>query len=288
MNAQINRFNASRTDEAEEEYKKFEDLLKQYEETNKLMAEERQKQIELEYQLADLRLEKIEYTVQLKIDVSEDTRKYLDFLMELSGDGLDVAADNIDRLSQKIGTNLDDIKAWEEGLDSLFSDKGYEGSIVADLLSGEVTPDQLAEQYDLTQAEADLVREYAGNIMDATLELQNLRKEITDQMITALEDMNEQFDKQIEKIDRISGLMDHYGKVIELVGADVLGVSDEMLKSFDDAKMANSLAKLAAARTKYEANERELAKLRAEREKMEREGATEEALKEMDRAIEEA
>ena len=288
MNAQIAKFNASRTDEAEEEYEKFKDLLSQYEETSDLIAEERLKLIDLENEVFDLRLEKLEYQVDLKTDVSDDTRKYLDFLMELAGDGIDAAADNIDNLSKKIKTNLDDIETWTDGLNGMFENRGYKGDVVADLINRKITPEELAEQYALTEKEIELMRDYVSNIMDATLEVQKLREEITEQVISAMEELNEQFDEQIEKLERLSGLMDHYRNIIDLVGADVLGISSDMLKAFDSAKMENSIAQVTAARQKMLHNEYAYNEAQAELEKLRAEQASKQAIEEQEKIVEAA
>ena len=286
INKQVNAYNASMSEEAEEAYDNFTDALEQYKETNELLHEQREKMIDLEYELADLLLERIEYTVKLKVDVSEDTIKYINFLMDLSGDSFDETADKISRLSSVIGENIEKIDAWKEGLDAIFKDKGYKGSVAADLLTGKITAEDLAKKYNLTEAEIELIREYANNIMDTTVEVNNLRKEITDSLIAGLEDMNDQFDKQIDKIDRAGKLMDGYRDIIELVGEDVLGVSNEMNELFNEAKMNNAISKVSAAKTKLNANEARLAELKAEKERLIAKEGSEEAIAELDRAIE--
>ena len=288
MNAQINKFNASLTDEAEEEFNNFKELIEQYEETDDLLAEERQKLTELQNEIFDLMLEKLEYEVTLKIDVNEDANKYLDFLMELAGDGMEHALDNIDMLGEKIANGLEDIQTYTDALNKMFKNRGYEGDVVSDLQSGKVTPEELAEMYDLTEDEVDLLREYMGDIMDITEEIQNMRKEITDQLIDAMEEINEKFDEQIDKINRAAEGMQHYRDIIDLVGQDVLGISDEMIEMFSEKQLNNSIANVFATRTKMLENEREYNEAVAELERLKDTGASEFAIEEQERVVEAA
>ena len=285
MNAQINAFNSSLSDEAEENYNNFKELIDKYEETDDLLAEQRQKLIDLQNEIFDLMLEKLEYSVDLKIGVSDDSIKYLEFLNELAGDGIDKAIDKIDNLGTIIGKNMDKIAAYNEGLNQMFANRGYKGNISQDLKDGKVTPEELAEMYDLTEAEVDLLREYMGNIMDITQEIQNMRKEITDQLIDAMEEINEKFDEQIDKINRAAEGMQHYRDIIDLVGQDVLGISDEMMKTFGEKQLDNSIANVKASRTKMLENEREYNEAVAELERLKTSGASEFAIEEQERVV---
>jgi hypothetical protein len=285
MNSQINAFNSSLSDEAEEKYNNFKELIDQYEETDDLLAEQRQKLIDLQNEIFDLMLEKLEYEVTLKIDVNEDANKYLDFLMEMNGDGMDNALDNIDILGEKIADGMENIETYTKGLNNMFKNRGYKGSVVEDLQSGKVTPEELAKMYDLTEAEVELMREYMGNIMDITKEIQNMRKEITDQLINAMEEINEKFDEQIDKINRAAEGMQHYRDIIDLVGQDVLGISDEMIKTFGEKQLDNAVANVKASRTKMLENEREYNEAVAELERLKSSGASEFAIKEQERVV---
>ena len=230
-------------------------------------------------------LEKLEYSVDLKVDVSDDSIKYLEFLNELAGDGMDKAVDKIDNLGTIIGKNMDKIAAYNEGLNQMFANRGYKGNISQDLKDGKVTPEELAEMYDLTEAEVDLLREYMGNIMDITKEIQNMRTEITDQLIDAMEEINEKLDEQIDKINRAAEGMQHYRDIIDLVGQDVLGISDEMMKTFGEKQLDNSIANVKASRTKMLENEREYNEAVAELERLKTSGASEFAIEEQERVI---
>ena len=129
ISAQIAKFNAARTDAAEEEFEKFKDVLEQYEETSDLVAEERQKLIDQENELADLLLEKLQYEIELKIEIEDDDLKYLDFLLKQVNDSAYEAADAIALLGQKTQSTFNKIDAYTEGINKLFQNHGFVGDI---------------------------------------------------------------------------------------------------------------------------------------------------------------
>lgn len=71
MQSQIDKFNASLTDEAEEAYDEFKEILDQYEETLSLKLEEMNNLIEKQYEIVSAKLEKITYKVDFQIELKE-------------------------------------------------------------------------------------------------------------------------------------------------------------------------------------------------------------------------
>lgn len=78
MQKQLDIFNASLTDEAEEAYNIFKETLDQYEETLALKLEEAGNLLDKQYEIVSAKLEKITYKVEYKIEIEDDKLDYLE------------------------------------------------------------------------------------------------------------------------------------------------------------------------------------------------------------------
>ena len=69
----------------------------------------------------------------------------------------------------------------------------------------------------------------------------------------ALEALGEEFDKQSDKIDHLSGVLESYQNIIGIVGQEVLGITDEMMESFSDIAVDNAIDALTVSKGKLDA-----------------------------------
>ena len=67
--------------------------------------------------------------------------------------------------------------------------------------------------------------------------------------ITALSD---EFDKQADRVDHAIGVMDSYRNIIDIVGKDALGISDDMMKMFDETAVDTAMDALTVSKAKYD------------------------------------
>jgi hypothetical protein len=78
----LDKFNNSgRTDKDEEEYNRIKEILDQYEETHDLLMEEEDKLDDYINQITEAKVAKIQYKVEVKIEIEETELKYLDYLL---------------------------------------------------------------------------------------------------------------------------------------------------------------------------------------------------------------
>jgi hypothetical protein len=61
--------------------------------------------------LYDFNMEKIEYTVQIKVDIADDDKAYIDFLMQKVEDDAFAAADAIGLLGREVKTIMSKMEA---------------------------------------------------------------------------------------------------------------------------------------------------------------------------------
>ena len=99
----------------------------------------------------------------------------------------------------------------------------------------------------------------------------------------SLEELSEEFDEQSDVVDHLSGVLDHYRNIVDIVGQEALGISDDMMKMFSDVAVDSAIDNLAISVDKLEG----LREARAEQERALAQATTEEEIKRWTETIEE-
>ena len=239
-------------DPESEEYKIQKNYLEQmkedfsqYEETLDTVNEEQKNIIDKQNELADLALEKIEYKVQIKVDIAEDDAAYIDFLMQKIEDDAFSAAEAIGLLGQQAETIKSKIEAAEQGIADIMADIDKQGF--------------------MTEAQAEDLREYRDDLIDANTELLEIRNTVQEKLTEAYDAWNEKLDKNATKIEHLTSVTDSYKNIIDIVGKDTLGISDEAMAKLTDIQVNNANNALKASKAKLEANEAFLKDLQQKR-----------------------
>lgn len=248
---QVDKFNKLRTDKAEEEYQKFMDTLKQYEETHDLLEEEKEKLVDLQNQIYDAALEKIDYKVELQIEINSDDLEFLEFLLENLTDAAYDAADAIANLGQQTAEQLQNQEIYTQGINDIFAEHGLGSNAVDQFLNGSLTAKDLADM-EFTEAEVETLRKYRDGLIETTRALINLREESWNKVMEAITALSDEFDKQADRVDHAIGVMDSYRNIIDIVGKDALGISDDMMKMFDETAVDTAMDALTVSKTKYD------------------------------------
>lgn len=236
--AQVNAYNAvgQRTgwtgdafEKQQKSYEAFKKAISQYEETLNLIEDQQQKVIDMQNELADLALEKIQFQVEFKINLEEDKLKYIEFLMQKLEDDSFAAAESIGLLGREADSALTKIKANEE--------------VISAIMAG------VASSGIMTDAQAETLREYRDNIIDLNSQLLELRNTVQDKLTAAFDAWNEKLDKNISKQEYLSSLIKNYQNIIDIVGKDRLGISDETIEKMyqTQMKVANDQSRSAKA-----------------------------------------
>lgn len=186
MQKQLDIFNASLTDEAEEAYNAFKETLDQYEETLALKLEESGNLLDKQYEIVSAKLEKITYKVEYKIEIEDDKLDYLERrltrLSEVEKASLQVFAINQDKI----------MSYWIQYATYAEAIKDIEAEINAQKAKGlEITDEQIQKLqdyknsmgeiedniYDLYNDEIDSISDRYSNLFD---QLENYQDRIRD------------------------------------------------------------------------------------------------------------
>ena len=248
MGRQINAFNASLSDAAEESYNNFKDALSQYEETLSLFQSENDKYQDIVNELASARLTRLKYSIELQINVKDDTLQYIEFLLGRVQDNAFKTAESLDLLGQKADNNLAKLQTYEKGLRDMLSNKNMSDSDITSILEGNF---EALDKYKFTEEEIDTIREYKQNILDISGELLEIRDAINESVIKA-------FDGWIEKIDRTNSAFEHltnitnsYKNIVGILGRARTGIGDEVIRSLNNTVTKNEIARLEASRQAF-------------------------------------
>lgn len=251
-------------EDIEEEYEAFKNAAEKYEESLNKVEEQAEKVNDELDALYEKNLEKIEYKIQIKVDIADDDKAYLDFLMQKVEDDAFAAAEAIGYLGEEAQLTLDKIKANEEGI----------AEVERALDAGEITPEQAVEK----------MREYRDELIDLNADLLEIRQTVQDKLTEAFEGWNEEIERGITKLEHYGSVLENYKNIIDIVGKDMLGISDETMSNLSKVQIANANNIIRVTKAQLDANNSTLEKMRQARAEAKARG-DEESVKEWDEQI---
>lgn len=234
MQEQLDIFNASLTDEAEESYNDFKDILNQYEETLELKLSEADKLIEQEYDKISLQLEKITYSVEIKVQIHDDQ---IDFLER-----------RLDRLSNSERRQYDSYLVQQEKVlelqqKRLATQQGID-QIQADIAKQE------AQGLEMTDEQNEQLRTYKETLADIDDQIFDIKFSIIEDIGTVFDNYFDDLDYYTDRISTLNDMMETTRDILDLLGYDNLdnfNSINEQLLSNQRVMLKMSQQKLSSA-----------------------------------------
>lgn len=234
MQEQLDIFNASLTDEAEESYNDFKDILNQYEETLELKLSEADKLIEQEYDKISLQLEKITYSVEIKVQVHDDQ---IDFLER-----------RLDRLSNSERRQYDSYLVEQEKVSELQL-KRLETQRGIDAIQADIAK-QEAQGLEMTDEQNEQLRTYKETLADIDDQIFDIKFSIIEDIGTVFDNYFDDLDYYIDRISTLNDMMETTRDTLDLLGYDNLdnfNSINEKLLSNQRVMLGMSQQKLSSA-----------------------------------------
>lgn len=221
----------------DEDYKEFTDKISQYEETYDKMREEKLKEQQIQDQIYDNELETIQYEVEIKVDVDEDTLKFLNELFDQMGDSADYAADRIANLTKQAKAYSDEAKVYENGISSILKHAGADQELINGFINGKLSKDQIEEMGALgfTEDDAQALRDYSDKLIELNSNYRDLRNTMVDQVSAAFDEYIEKLEDASDKIEKLQKVTETYKNIIDVVGKRILDPNGKITKALDDA-----------------------------------------------------
>ena len=206
MQEQLDIFNASLTDEAEESYNDFKDILNQYEETLELKLSEADKLIEQEYDKISLQLEKITYSVEIKVQIHDDQ---IDFLER-----------RLDRLSNSERRQYDSYLVQQEKVLELQQKRLATQQGIDDLQAA--IAEHEARGLEMTDEENEQLRTYKETLADIDDQIFDIKFSIIEDIGTVFDNYFDDLDYYIDRISTLNDMMETTHDTLDLLGYDNL------------------------------------------------------------------
>lgn len=240
---------AKKLKDDEDGLKKFEEAIKNYEDSLDKYIDAKQSQLEKLNEAYDLQLQNINDTLKEQNDLIQDNLDLLEYMFDrLNDDGSD-AADAIANLGNQLTQLSFKANHYETAITDLLKNAGASSKDIQNFLSGKVSIDDLAKKLKLTPEAIDNLREYANALLEINGNMYEMRDDAIDQLNKALDKFAEEADKAARKTEFYSGHLEHLKNVIDVVGKDALGVSNDILEGLSDAAFQTALREIEVART---------------------------------------
>ena len=258
-------------DQLSEEARKAAD---QYEDTLNLIQSENTALLELEYQLIDEHLAKVEKKFEDQAQLMENEMEMLEFQIERLGDSGFEAAQKISYLGKQLTSTFKqlgnvDAQATAElqgifaGINKanpgLFSDADVT-NITQQMMNGTFDPSKLnltKEQEDAIAkngaAFVETMNKRQSSMIEFIQSAEDYKEAIQDEVINSFDAWNEKIEENITLIEHQQALLEGYENIIDLLG-DMGNVSKETMELMSQAQIETSRALLSTAKEQRDAN----------------------------------
>lgn len=288
-NDAVKEFNQHTTDDeaakaqfeaAKQQYEGFTGWLKQYEETNELIADKAQDVIDAENELYDQRFEKTQYIMEIKIEVNDKKLEYLEYLLDKVDDSAHDAAEAIKLLGDTAQNALDERKINLQGLNDMFNNGNHKnlegkGDLAKKMAAGDKKTIALLSKEHFSDDEMKQIQDVMSNLLDINKKLREARQQVFEKMDDAFEDGVDKMDRLIDKQKHIQTMTESYGNIVDIVGKKSLGITSEMMKTYNANKVKQATNLLAESKTKMDTIQQQLDAAQAARDKAMKAGHTE-------------
>lgn len=233
----------------EKKFEQLEKYIEQYEETYDLLREQETEYQDLLNQRIDLMLEKVTYKVELQLDIEDDELQVLDYLLGRIEDDAFEAAETIGILTQQAETLYDKMQINKQGLEEVLG-LSLSTSEIISIMNGDLT---VLQGKTFTEEQIESIKDYRDNLLELNEEFDEVREQVEEQVIEVFDAWNEKLGEGIDQLEHYGDVLESYRNIIDIVGEDGLGISEEFIKNLNEAQIGNAIDKVNATRDAYEA-----------------------------------
>ena len=204
----IDRYNSASTsqqedmEEEKEEWDKWYEekieWISQYEETLGIVNEKQNDLLETQNKISEAMLAKIQYKVEVKVDINKDEQDLLDYLSEKYDEVIEKQGVIMNNLIRESELAQDNIRALEQSR--------YELELAFN--SGSIN------QADYVEG----LRDINEQLLDNLKTINDVKKDIEELYSDTIEDASKVIDKQTQKINNASEAMKSYISILQLLG----------------------------------------------------------------------
>lgn len=246
MRNAVNQYNSTKdTDEkAEEHFNDFKKALNNYETSYNDFIDGQTKLIEKEWEQFDKKIEKITYEVEFKIELDDDAIEFLDFLKGREENKAYSNAKIAAYLGSKADANADKIKENQNGIIKILKEAGASEQQIQEFMqTGNM---KTVSNLNLTKETIDQITEYLKDNLSNAEEIMSIQEELNENLMGIYEQRQEDLEKITNTLEYYTNFLQNYKDILNLIGKDKLGISDNTIKSINEAMLESSYASLNA------------------------------------------
>ena len=232
----------------QKQYEQLEKYLDKYEETYDLLRDEEQKYQDLINQRIDAQLEKVQYKVEVKLDVSKDEVAVLEYQLGRIDDDAFKSIDAIDLLIDKSVQLKKQIEINKQGLNDALA-LSLSAAEISEVMAGNMS---VLEGKNFTDEQVQAIKDYRDNLLSLNEELDDIRENIESKVLEAFDAWNEKLSTGVDIIDSYSSALDHFKNIVDIVGQDVLGLDENFMQGLSQTAVDNSINKVKATKAAME------------------------------------
>ena len=213
-------------------YEESSKMLDEYESLSSTMTEAMMEAQEIRNKLYDNAIEVIDYTLNLKVEISNQVMVALQALLDALGTSADLAADRIANLAQQMNQFEYQTKETRKGILELINSTGDVSSDVLNrFMQGTFSMDDLNKIFNVDEFTADKIeslKTYRDNLVELINEQRALKQQMFDNVNGAFSEYQEKLGLQIEKITNLTKVTETYKAIVGIVGKEVLDASGKL------------------------------------------------------------
>lgn len=263
-----------RSKQIENDYQQMLDDLSQYTETNNLVQELRIQVEDEEWKAYEMRMEKNQHVIQIRLEFNDRELSYLDYLQEKIDNfnhSMNAGVETMANINERTGVlaERNDIlnKGISKDLNHFLKDNKdlQESGLTAGW--GKSDYKEFVKRFqnnELTDEDKEILKympeEEWQDILDKQQELLDNNGELMAQYTRMGEAIDETISRSVEEMDRAAkgiergkAALENYQSIIGILGQDMLGVSDALADKLGEARVATANDAVAAAKAKMDA-----------------------------------
>ena len=244
----------------EKKYEQLEKYIEQYEETYDLLREEEANYQDLLNQRIDLELEKVEYKVEIQLEVPENQKEVIEYQLGRIEDDAKKTGEALALLTEQAEMTYDQILINKQGLNDAL-ELSLSAAEITEVMAGNM---DVLNGKTFTEDQISAIQDYKDNLLELNEEFDDIRESIEETVLEAFDMWHEKLEEGIEKFDYFGTILESYQSIIDTVGKDTLGISDSLMNTLSQASVDNAINEVEATRDAYKALQQ--AQIDAERE----------------------
>ena len=232
----------------EKKYEQLEKYIEQYEETYDLLRDEEEAYQDLLRQRIDLKLEKIQYSVEVQLEIPDNEIAVLEYKLGKIEDDAFKSAEAIGLLTRKAEAVYDQIQINKQGLNDVLK-LSLSTQEILQLMSGDTS---VLANKTFTADQIEAIKEYRDSLLDLNGQFDDMRETIEEKVMEVFDAWNEKLDSGISKLDHYGNIIQSYKNIIDIVGKDTLGLTDTFMATLNQSSIDNAINKLSSTKKSYE------------------------------------